>query len=142
MSSAPERTPEQQRADRRAGIGCGTAILLAAAACVVGALLELSGRDGERTTAQIVDCDFEVLKQPDRCRGLWRTDGEVHTGYVDGATTSDRGRTIEVLANGDSAWVEEGRTRTAVILVVLAVLLAAAGGGIVRSMLRRRMPPP
>lgn len=141
MSSGAERTPEQQRADRRAGIGCGTAILLAAVACAVGAVLQLTGGAGAtRTTAQIVDCDFRVLKQPDRCRGLWRAGGEVHSGYVDGARAADKGRSIAVLSDGDSAWVEAGRKRTGVILIVVALLLALAGGGMLRSMVRRRVP--
>ena len=141
MNTPPERTPEQLRRDRRAGIGCSGAILLAGLAFVFGGFSELSEK-GELTKARIVDCNFRVIRQPDNCRGFWTTsDGEFHAGFVEGASRGDLGKQVEIRADGGDAKVVKGRTRVAVVLFVLAGTLILLGIAMGRSMLRRPVPP-
>ena len=141
MDTPAERTPEQLRRDRRAGIGCSGAILLAGLAFVFGGFWELR-QEGELTTASIVDCNFRVIRQPDHCRGTWTTsDGEFHAGFVAGASQGDLGKRVEIRAEGDDAKVVKGRTRVAVVCFVLAALLIAAAVAMGRSMVRRPVPP-
>ena len=135
-----ERTPEQLRADRKAGLGCAGLLLAAGIASVVMGIVFLSPPPGEKTEARILSCDLRVPRQPFRCNGLWRIGGEFKQGYVEGASEDDIGKRIEVRAEGDAARAVRGRGFTAIGSFALAAFLLFCAVGIGRSALRKRPP--
>ena len=137
MTGSRARTPAEQRADRRAGIGCATVVLLAGIAFVVGGFVLLSD-EGTLTNARILSCDPRPPRTPARCRGMWVDEGRFVQGPVDGASQGDVGRRIEVRASGGSASATHGRDRSAVALFALAAFFLIAGGAIAVSIRRAR----
>lgn len=131
-----ERTPQQLRRDRRAGIGCGGLLLIAGIACVIGGFSLLSDK-GELTQARILSCDPRPLRQPARCHGMWRAGGRFVQGSVDGASTGDVGERIEVRVSGDRASATRGRDWSAVASFGLAAFLLICGGAMARSAWRK-----
>jgi hypothetical protein len=135
-----ERTPEQLRNDRRAGIGCGLVLLLAGLGLIYGGFAQLSD-EGTKTQARILSCDIRVLRQPWHCRGIWSKNGEFFQGYVDGATNRDVGKRITVWAKGENAEASSGKHRTGIILFVLAAGAIFFGIGFAHSAWRKRPAP-
>ena len=132
-----ERTPEQQRNDRRAGLGCGGLLVLCGVAAVIGGFSLLSD-SGIATQARILECQPRLLKMPARCEGEWTVDGETSRGFVDGAGEGDVGKAMDVRVDGDSAKAGRGRAASAIVSFVLAAGLVFLGAAMGRSAWRRR----
>ena len=137
-----ERTPEQQRGDRRAGLGCSAGVLVLAVAALWGGI-SLLGDGGTRVQARVLSCDPGYFRTGGpKCRGMWRIDGEFVQGAVTGAKPSEIGDRIEVLTRPgrDSAEVARGRSGAAIVALVLAAALGAGGVAMGVSVWRRRPP--
>lgn len=134
-----ERTPQQQRDNRRAGIGCGTFLLLTGIAFVVGAFSIMKEPEGVPAQARILSCNPTINRQGSSCHGMWRIGEEFHQGSVTGVGPGDVGERIEVRARTDRASAVRGRTMSGIIVLVFAVGLVGFGGAVLRSQLRRRV---
>lgn len=116
---------------QRLGITIG--VLLMAGLFAFGGLMSYRAqRDGVRTTATIITCTERPAKLGgDICEGRWVIgepafgDGRFVQGTVEGATSGDEGKRIEVRANGDRAVVPG--MRVAIVLWTLAGLTLAFG---------------
>lgn len=138
MTAPFERTPEQQRNDRRAGIGCAGLLVLAGVACVIAGIVFLSPPPGTPTKARILSCDLRVANRPSQCRGIWSVDGRSYQGFVEGAGKGDIGDRLDVRAEGDSAKALRGRSFTAIGAFGMAGLCLGIGFAMGRAMLRRK----
>lgn len=140
MTAPTERTPDQQRDDRRAGIGCAGLMLAAGVACVIAGIVFLSPPPGKPTDALILSCNPGINRQPSSCHGIWRVDGRTRQGAVEGAGQGDVGKRLEIRAEGDNARAVRGRGFTAIGAFALAVFCFGMGLGMGRAMLRRKVP--
>jgi hypothetical protein len=135
-----ERTPEQQRDDRRAGFGCSAGLLVMAVLAVWGGLTLLDD-SGTRAQARILSCEMGHYRTGGaKCRGMWRIDGAFVQGQVAGASRGDIGQRLEVLTEpgSDSAEVVRGRRGAGITVLALAALLAVCGVAIGRGVWRSR----
>jgi hypothetical protein len=82
-----------------------------------------------------------VLRQPARCRGIWSVNGRLVQGPVDGASTGDVGKRIDVEASGDHASATRGRDWSAVAAFGAALFCLSLGGAMGVSMWRRKVAP-
>lgn len=138
-SPATPRTPEQQRNDRRAGIGCGLVVLLCGLGLAIAGWTVVAD-DGTKATARILSCNPRPLQQPFNCRGIWSVDNRFVQGRVDGATDDDIGKRIDVRVDGNSASVTRGKLRLAIVAFGLALACLALGGAVIRSVRGRTAP--
>lgn len=140
MAAQPPRTPEQLRNDRRAGFGCSGLLVLAGIAFVFGGISLFSNK-GEATQARILDCDFRVPRQPQRCRGIWSVDDRFVQGPVDGASSGDVGKRIDVHASGDSASADRGRSWAGVAVLGLALCCVLGGAAMANGVRKQPRGP-
>ena len=140
MTAPAERTPEQRRADRKAGFGCaGLLALSAVALAFVGSTL--LSNEGTPAKARILSCDLRLPRQPSHCRGIWSLGGEFHQGYVGGVGESNVGERVDVRVSGGRAEAERGRSVSAFVLFGFAALCLVAAVSIGRSVWRQPVPP-
>lgn len=103
---------------------------------------------GTPARARIIEChNVGVRYHTDSCTGIWIAggplvggNGHVVTGTVDGANSSDVGRTIDVRLSGSRAYTLS--LRVPIILLVLGSAMLAVGFRLVWTTLRRRAASP
>jgi hypothetical protein len=108
-------------------------VLLAGLGMVAGGVYELVvQRSGERAAARVTECHKAGGRyRTDSCTGIWvrggslLAGGHVVTGTIDGASSGDVGREIEVRLSGDRAYTTS--PRIPIVLVVLGAAIAAFG---------------
>jgi hypothetical protein len=108
---------------------------------LIGGITTLHPR-GPKTHARILSCNIRVIRQPYHCRGIWFVGDKFKQGFVDGATSGDIGKRIEVHAHGNSATVVRGALRVALVAFGLALACAVLGVAILRSLRGKRVSEP
>ena len=110
-----------------------------------GTFLIVVQETGEPATARIIECHRSGGRyRTDVCTGMWVAggslleDGRMVTGTVDGASSDDLGKSLDVRLSGDRAYTKSWRV--AIILLVLGAGVTALGVRLVwmAIMARRR----
>jgi hypothetical protein len=121
-------------------------VLVVALACLGGGVFLIVEREtGTRANATVTDCAEHGRFGTD-CTGSWIIGGSLVGGHgrivvgpIDGAVSSDVGKTIDVTVSGDHAYVRS--LALPIVLLVLGLLLVAPVGLLVirRSVPRERL---
>ena len=97
-----------------------------------GTFLIVVQETGEPATARIIECHRSGGRyRTDVCTGMWVAggslldDGRMVTGTVDGASSDDLGKSLDVRLSGDRAYTKSWRV--AIILLVLGAGVTALG---------------
>ena len=122
-------------------------VLIVVAIGLFGVLLVFGGgqmllrrQTGDRLPATVTDCvdSGTSRNRQTRCVGTWTVDGVVRTGTVQGATSDQEGKTIEVTVEGDTAYSRH--IALPLMLVGLGLLPVAFSLVLLRGMLRKPAP--
>jgi hypothetical protein len=116
-------------------------VLVVALACIAGGVFGIVEREtGTRAKATVTDCVYSFRSYD--CTGTWVVGGnlvggggQVVVGTIDGAASSDIGKTIEVTVSGDHAHTTS--LVSPIVLLVLGLLLTALGGFVLIKARRR-----
>ena len=134
--SAPNAQPARR-------VSAGGLVMLAAI-MLLGALITSHGirllvrrQTDERARATVTRCTDSGTSRNRQtaCTGTWTVDGRVRAGRVQGATSDQVGKTIDVTVRGDTAYVRD--IKLAVMLTVLGLLPVALGLALLRGMFAR-----
>jgi len=108
-----------------------------------GTFLIVVQETGEPATARIIECHRSGGRyRTDVCTGMWVAggslleDGRMVTGTVDGASSDDLGKSLDVRLSGDRAYTKSWRV--AIILLVLGAGVSALGVRLVWTMVTAR----
>lgn len=122
-----------------AGLAIVGAILLVGAVLVVnGVRGVVRARTGERVRATVTECvdSGRARNRRTDCTGTWTAGGRVVVGTVQGATSDQVGRTVDVTVEGDTAYTRD--LRLPLLLTLLGLLPLALGAALLRGMLAPR----
>ena len=107
-----------------------------------GVFLIVQRETGTRAQATVVGCGPGGRYGDSNCYGTWVvggsliSGGQVVTGPIDGASSDDVGKTLDVTIRGDHAYTRS--LRLPIILLVLGVLIAVVGILVPASYARQR----
>jgi hypothetical protein len=105
-----------------------------------GVFILLTQQTGPLAQATVTDCP-RTGRTAYSCHGTWREvgDGRVVRGTIDGASSDDVGKTLDVRVSGDRAYTTS--PRLPLVLIGLGVTLAVLGGLELRNQARRARHP-
>jgi hypothetical protein len=108
-----------------------------------GTFLIVVQETGEPATARIIECHRSGGRyRTDVCTGMWVAggslleDGRMVTGTVDGASSDDLGKSLDVRLSGDRAYTKS--RRVAIILLILGAGVTALGVRVVWTTIAAR----
>lgn len=123
----------------------GVVILIGLGMAAAGVFLLVQRETGTRAEATVINCTPTGYHGGEDCIGTWVTGGSltdggrVVTGSIDGATSSDLGKTITVTVDGDHAYTRS--LTTPVVLLSIGLAAAVFMGVVVPLSLRRSASP-
>jgi hypothetical protein len=97
---------------------------------------------GEPATAVVSECEHRSKPQSYVCTGTWTLDGTTSTGIVEGASSDDEGKEIEVRVKGERAYTLSLRLPIILAVIALSVPVLAVIAAIQGRRARRRPDRP
>lgn len=134
--SDPTATPNGRRVSLGGLLIVGVILLLGGVLVFNGGKMLVQRQTGERVKATVTDCVDSGRARNSRtdCVGSWTVDGSVRTGKVQGATSDQVGKAIDVTVKGDTAYSRN--IGLPLMLVGLGLLPLALGLALLRGMLK------
>ncbi|HVF20942.1 MAG TPA: hypothetical protein VNA14_11980 [Mycobacteriales bacterium] len=138
----PAAPPRPRRVSLVGLVVLGGIALLGAVLVFNGAKMLVQRQTGERVQATVTSCVGSGRARNSRtdCVGSWTSDGALRRGKIQGATSDQVGKVIDVTVEGDTAYSRH--IGLPLMLVGLGLLPLALGIALLRGMLKKPAAAP